>query len=344
MQSLIELYKNWHGSAPKSIDKLSGAGSNRAYFRIIGEDDSTYIGVVGTSVEENNAFLTIANHFHNKHLNVPEVFAASQDNTRYIQQDLGSVALFDAIKRGREASGSYNKEEIELLKKTISLLPELQILGGSGMDWSVCYPQPEFDEMNVMFDLNYFKYSFLKATGIDFNEVRLEYDFRKLATDLVSCSGNAETFMYRDFQARNVMLTSDNEPYFIDFQGGRKGPLYYDVASFLWQASAHYSDELRQMLIDVYYKKLQEVVAVNSWCEVTIPEKEDFHKTLSLFVLFRTLQVLGAYGFRGYFERKPHFINSIPAAIENLRHLSAKDYPYLEHVITQLTSLPQFSL
>ena len=180
-----------------------------------------------------------------------------------------------------------------------------------------------------MFDLNYFKYCFLKTTGTDFHELRLEYDFRQLAADLTSVQADTTTFLYRDFQARNVMLVpSDGEPgarrpFFIDFQGGRKGPIYYDLASFLWQASARYPDELRQRLLDVYYTEAARYMAM--------PTREEFDRRLRLFVLFRLMQVLGAYGFRGHFERKQHFINSIPPAIDSLRHLlAAGDFPYPE--------------
>lgn len=190
--------------------------------------------VSGTSQEEDHAFISIDRHFVQQKLPVPEVLAVSDDEMRYLQTDLGFTSLFDAIKGGREAGGRYNLAEQELLKKTIRALPNLQIRGARGMDWSACYPQPEFDVEGVLFDLNYFKYCFLKPSELDFNEVHLEANFRSLARDLTSESN--EGFLYRDFQARNVMLDKDGNPYFIDFQGGRKGPFYYDIASFLWQA------------------------------------------------------------------------------------------------------------
>jgi hypothetical protein len=188
----------------------------------------------------------------------------------------------------------------------------------------------------VLFDLNYFKYCFLKATEIDFHELKLEADFRLMAKDLTSEPG--DTFLYRDFQARNVMMDHDGNPWFIDYQGGRKGPYYYDVASFLWQASAKYPHKLRRELVYEYYNSLKNYIEV--------PPVRHFVNRLSLFVLFRTLQVLGAYGFRGYFEQKKHFIESIPPAIQNLRELLASStqwhYPYLMEILRQLTELPQF--
>jgi hypothetical protein len=226
--------------------------------------------------------------------------------------------------------------EKQLLVRTIRELPNIQIRGARGLDWSCCYPQPEFDADSVLFDLNYFKYCFLKPTDLDFHELKLEANFRLMAKDLTSEAGNA--FLYRDFQARNVMLSRDNKPYFIDFQGGRKGPFYYDLASFLWQASARYPDRLRRELIAEYYDSLKNYTEV--------PTMQHFTERLSLFVLFRTLQVLGAYGFRGYFERKKHFLESIPPAIENLRELLCQNdfpYPYLVEMLQRLTELPQFA-
>lgn len=197
MQQLIELYKKWSGSAPAKVEKIAGQGSNRQYFRFTASDSSTVIGVVGTSHDENHAFISIDRHFTKRKLPVPHILAVSDDEMRYLQSDTGSTSLFDAIRGGREAGGRYNLAEQELLKKTIRQLPNLQIRGAIGMDWSVCYPQPEFDEDSVLFDLNYFKYCFLKPTELDFHEVRLEASFRRLAKDLTA--EKSESFLYRDF-------------------------------------------------------------------------------------------------------------------------------------------------
>ncbi|GJG67353.1 phosphotransferase [Prevotella lacticifex] len=339
MKQLIDLYKRHYSCEPKDVEELPGQGSNRKYFRLWGDDGSHVIGVIGTSRDENHAFIYLSRHFAKRQLPVPHIIAVSDDETRYLQTDLGTISLYDAIRRGREAGGRYNLHEQELLKKAIRELPNVQIRGARGLDWSNCYPQPEFDMDSVLFDLNYFKYCFLKATELDFHELKLEANFRMLARDLTS--EPTESFLYRDFQARNIMVNKDGNPYFIDFQGGRKGPYYYDVASFLWQASAHYSFKLRRELVYEYYQSLSHYTEV--------PSVRHFAGRLALFVLFRTLQVLGAYGFRGYFERKKHFLDSIPPAIQNLRDILKMDpkifpYPYLMDVLRRLTELPQFTV
>lgn len=338
MQQLIELYKSWSGSEPAGIEQMQGAGSNRQYYRFSDRDGNTVVGVIGTSRDENHAFIALAKHFSEHHLPVPKMLVASADEMCYLQTDLGNRSLFDAVRGGRDAGGRYNLAEKELLKKTIRALPAMQVRGAVGMDWNVCYPQPAFDEDSVLFDLNYFKYCFLKPSELDFHEIKLEASFRRFAKDLTSEA--CETFMYRDFQARNVMLDKGGNPYFIDFQGGRRGPYYYDLASFLWQASAKYPYKLRREFIAEYYDALKQYVEV--------PSTRHFVARLTLFVLFRTMQVLGAYGFRGYFEHKQHFIDSIPPAMDNLRDLlklreDVLPYPYLRDVLIRLTELPQFA-
>ena len=332
----MDLYRSWSGSEPLGVERLPGAGSNREYYRFTCADGKTVIGAIGTSRDENHAFIYLTRHFEQCQLSVPKVLAVSDDELRYLQTDLGRVSLFDAIAGGREAGGRYTLKEQALLKRTIRELPKFQIKGAQDLDFSHCYPQPEFDVNSVLFDLNYFKYCFLKATEIDFHELKLEADFRLFAKDLTSEKG--DFFLYRDFQARNVMLDEEDKPYFIDYQGGRRGPFYYDLASFLWQASAKYPHKLRRDLVAEYYDSLKQYIEV--------PPVRHFVNRLSLFVLFRTIQVLGAYGFRGYFEQKKHFIDSIPPAIQNLRELlelNCFGYPYLMDILRKLTLLPQFA-
>lgn len=262
MEKLIDLYKKWAGEEPADVIKLAGQGSNRQYFRIIGHDGDTVIGVIGTSRDEDHAFVYLAQHFQLRQLPVPQILAVSDDELCYLQTDLGGTSLFDAIKGGRDAGGRYNQKEKELLKKTIRELPNIQIRGARGLDWQNCYPQPEFDVDSVLFDLNYFKYCFLKPTDLDFHELKLEANFRLFAKDLTS--EPMDCFLYRDFQARNIMLDDKGNPYFIDFQGGRKGPFYYDLASFLWQASAKYPFKLRRELVWEYYQSLKHYTEVPS--------------------------------------------------------------------------------
>ena len=328
---LKDLYLSYVGKDADSITELPSSGSNRRYFRLSG--DQTLIGVSGTSPEENQAFLYMARHFREKGLPVPEVYAQSDDDRFYLQEDLGNMLLFDAIEKGRKSS-VFDEEEKRLLHKTIRLLPRVQFVGADGFDFSRCYPQAEFNQRSILWDLNYFKYCFLKATGMDFQENCLEDDFQKMASVLLRNA--SATFMYRDFQSRNVMI-KEGEPWLIDFQGGRKGPVYYDVASFLWQAKARYPEDLRNELLADYMDALRQYMPV---------DETYFLSQLRHFVLFRTLQVLGAYGFRGYFEKKPHFIQSVPFAMDNLRVLLAKDYPeypYLCDILRKLTNLKQFS-
>lgn len=335
-EELKDLFRAYAGCDVESVTRLTAAGSNRVYYRLKFADGRTVVGVVGTNADENRAFLTIGRHLRAAGLPVPEILAVSDSGMCYLLQDLGDDSLFSLMDSARE-SGKYGAEQTGLLEKVMRLLPDIQLRGGDGMDYSVCFPCESFDRRSIFWDLNYFKYSFLKATGLEFHEARLEDDFEKLANVLLA-DAPYDTFMYRDFQARNVMV-KDGEPWFIDFQGGRRGPVEYDVASFLWQARAAYPSELKEHLIDTYIESLSRYRKVDG---------NVFRKGLMHFVLFRTLQVLGAYGFRGYFERKQHFIQSIPAAMVNLRDLldsgvGEHEYPYLVEVLRQLVELPQFA-
>lgn len=318
------------------VELLPKSGSNRCYYRLTSEHRSL-IGVYGEIVRENEAFIYIARHFRLKGLPVPEVYSVSDDVHYYLQEDLGDTSLFDAIKNGRE-SGSFSEQEITLLKNTIRLLPHFQIKGAQDLNFAKCYPVSTFDRRSVMWDLNYFKYCFLKMVLPDFSEPELEDDFENLANKLLF--EPADYFMYRDFQSRNVML-KNGEPYFIDFQGGRKGHLYYDLASFLWQSKAHFSYELRQLLLDEYLDELGKL-------NITIPDRKSFYEHLTYFVLFRQLQVLGSYGFRGMIEGKSHFLESIPSALKNFNEILSEigsDYPYLKDIADQLQAVntPNYS-
>ncbi len=366
--TLKSLFRSKFGVEPESVERLAGAGSSRRYFRLIGRfgfpadangpiGDGTKenvdgffscIGVEGGNVTENQAFVHLAGHFRSKGLNVPQVYAVSGDGRHYLQQDLGTQSLFDAVSDGRAkaqrefrnvwntndhkedisaATETYSPREEGLLLRTISQLPRIQFRGAEGLDFSRCFPVPQMSARSIMFDLNYFKYCYLLATGLEYDESRLQDEFERLASDLLA--EPYDTFMYRDFQARNVMLVGD-EPWFIDFQGGRRGPIYYDVASFVWQASSCFPAPLRERMIDAYLDALQQYRPTG---------REEFMSRLRLFLLFRFMQVLGAYGFRGLYQRKPHFIESIPFALANLRELLAEPfpaYPYLSSLLLEL--------
>lgn len=309
---------------------ITNSGSNRQYIR-----EADCIRVIGTSREENHAFITLARHFEAAGLPVPHVLWVSEDEMEYTQQDLGNTLLFDYIQSGRQ-SGVFSSDERRMLARTMRALAHVQVEGAKGLDWSVCYPVPAFDERSVRWDLNYFKYCYLKLTGIEFLESPLEDDFDTMVDNLLNSPQGSSTFLYRDFQSRNVMI-KDDMPYFIDFQGGRRGPVYYDVASFLWQAKANFPQSLREELIDEYLDELSRVQGSPvQQCDRT------FRETLIHFVLFRTLQVLGAYGFRGLHEHKPHFVESIPFAIRNLKDLFAaheslrQSYPYIYAISNSL--------
>ena len=303
-------------------------GSNRIYTRETDEKGNSVIRVVGTNRDENRAFIYMARHFHALGLPVPEVLWVSEDEMSYTQEDLGDTVLFDHL------------DNISLLERTIRALAHIQVTGARDFDWSVCFPVPAMDERSIRWDLNYFKYCFLKGTKIEFSEPLLEDDFDRLVANLLSAFRSPlSTFLYRDFQSRNVMI-KEGRPYFIDFQGGRRGPTQYDVASFLWQAKANFAPELREKLIGAYLDELKTL-------QPDLVEQE-WRAALPHFVLFRTLQVLGAYGYRGYFERKPHFLQSIPLALKNLRDIlePLKDqYPYVyelaENLINQSVPCPR---
>jgi aminoglycoside/choline kinase family phosphotransferase len=241
MERLLRLYRDWSGSEPASSSLLPLSGSARKYYRMSG-DGGTVIGCIGTNPAENRAFLALDAQFCDHGLHAPAVYGVSPDGMAYLQEDLGDGQLFELLKPAL-ADGSFSREQLDWLHDTMALLPAVQFKVGGGFDWSVCFPDREFNARMVDFDLNYFKYDFLKLTGLEFDEIRLQDDFDRLRADAVDFEG--ETFMYRDFQARNVLI-KDGEPCFVDFQGGRRGPVQYDLASFLWNAGTHFSAALRR--------------------------------------------------------------------------------------------------
>lgn len=320
-------------------------GSNRIYTRETDETGKTIIRVVGTNRDENRAFIYMSRHFSQLGLPVPKVLWVSEDEMSYTQEDLGDTLLFDAIKHGRE-TGNFNEAERTLLERTLRALAHIQIEGARDFDWSKCFPIPAMDERSIRWDLNYFKYCFLKGTKIEFSEPKLEDDFDRLVFNLLARESSGlstfdfqlSTFLYRDFQSRNVMI-KEGKPYFIDFQGGRKGPTQYDVASFLWQAKANIPAALREELIDAYLDELEKIEISTHHSPIT--NRDSWKESLKHFVLLRTLQVLGAYGYRGYFERKPHFLESIPNALINLEEIFTQN-PELQQEYPTLFLLSKY--
>lgn len=338
MDRLYRLFEQKYGTRPSVMCPLTGSASPRLYYRM-SDAEVSCIGVIGTDKKENEAFVALAEHFGSKGINVPEVYAVSEDFMAYIQEDLGGEVLYDRYVKAR-STGEGLEEVEELLINTMSLLPKVQIEGASDLDFAKCHPQQCFKVRSALFDLNYFKYCFLKPVGLEFHEMLLQDDFEKFAEDLAACGltdgENAiPAFFYRDFQSRNIML-KDGEPYFIDFQGGRCGPIYYDVASFIYHARAGYDEALKERMLDAYLQSLSKYINV---------DREDFVEKLRLFRLFRCLQVLGAYGFRGWVEKKANFVVTIPEAVKSLAELLEQpfeDYPYMMEVLKEMVSLPRF--
>lgn len=291
-------------------ERIAQSGSNRIYTRLFLSDGTTLMGVYNDDVKENEAFFTFTDFFYREGINVPQLLTVSDDRQYYLLSDLGDETLFSYLSRRKEECGGELPEDVvNYFKAALRELVHIQLCGRKNFDFSVCYPREAFDRQSMQWDLNYFKYFFLKVAYIPFDEQKLEDDFQTLMDYLTQTE--SDFFLFRDFQSRNIMI-KDKDVYFIDYQGGRKGALQYDVASLLFQARAGLSDELREQLLEYYLQELQQQLDVDA---------DDFRSRYYGFVLIRALQVLGAYGYRGYFERKTHFLKSIPPAVENLRYL-----------------------
>lgn len=306
---LGELYYAEFKLKPEIISALPGAGSNRRYYLLSDESGQKVVGTIGENRQENDAFINLSRHFRKKGLTfIPEVLSCSSDGMAYFQTYAGNQAVFDLIAAGRKC-GDFSDEETSLLERTLILLPHLQFRGSESLDFSVCYPQESMNTRMIRWDLNYFKYCFLKPSGLPFDEVALQNDFDLLEKELLAGEPRWTTFIHRDFQSRNIMVAGNGRLSVIDFQGGRRGPVAYDVASFVWQAKANIPAGLKQSLIRVYVEEASKFNDFNIL---------DFNRELPLCVLFRVLQTLGAYGFRGWVEKKAHFLESIDAGIMNL--------------------------
>src|SRR4030088_3580755 len=309
MNILNRLFEERFRAPVTHVHPLQGqlGGSGRQIIRISNETN-TAIGIVYGVREENVAFLEFSKHFRKHGLPVPEIYGEDLDHGVYLEEDLGNSTLYEFLSKNREA-GTIAPPVVEAYRKVVALLPRFQVEAGRDANYEVCYPIGSFDRQSVAWDLNYFKYYFLRLAGVPFNEQALEDDFGRLTDFLMTAE--RQYFLYRDFQSRNIVLR-DGQPYFVDYQGGRKGALQYDIASLLFDAKADLPPELRQQLLGDYLDALSGFIAL---------DREAFLQHYYAYVYIRIMQALGAYGFRGFYERKAHFLQSVPYALKNLRWL-----------------------
>jgi len=310
MDVLRRLFEQHFQSPPERVMPLQGqlGGSGRVIVRLAGARH-TAIGIIHSVREENVAFLEFSRHFRRHRLPVPEIFAEDLSNGAYLEEDLGNTTLFEFLSANRSGR-DIAPQVVEAYREVVAVLPRFQVEAGRVLNYKVCYPRASFDRQSIAWDLNYFKYYFLRLAAIPFNEQALEVDFTRLTKFLLGA--DHDYFLYRDFQSRNIMLR-DGHPWFVDYQGGRKGALQYDIASLLFDGKADLPPDLRQQLLDDYLDCLAGSVDL---------KRDAFMEHYYAFVYVRILQALGAYGFRGFYERKPHFLESVPYALKNLRWLA----------------------
>ncbi len=307
---LVRLYREHFGATPVAVLELPADGSSRTYFRLVGTDWQTAIGAIGPDHDENRAFLSFSRSFHGAGLPVPTIYGADEASGVWLEEDLGDTTLFDALVEARDREQqAFPDSMVGIYRRVVEVLPRFQVEGGKVIDYSVAYPRAAFDRQSIVWDLNYFKYHFLKLAHIPFNEGRLEEDFDRLATFLLQTG--TDYFLYRDFQSRNIMLR-DGAPWFIDYQGGRRGAPQYDIASLLYDAKADVPEPVRAMLLEHYMDALGAYVAI---------DRDAFRERYRGYVLVRIMQALGAYGYRGFFERKPRFLQSVPYAARNIARI-----------------------
>ena len=309
MDALKRLFEEHFHTPVVRVQPLQGqlGGSGRKIIRLASEK-ATAVGILYDVREENVAFLEFSRHFRRHGLPVPEIYAEDLNHGAYLEEDLGDTPLFEFLSKNRNGE-DIAAQAVEAYRRVVAVLPRFQVEAGRDLNYKVCYPRGSFDRQSIAWDLNYFKYYFLRLAGIPFNEQALEHDFGRLTKLLLSA--DRDYFLYRDFQSRNIMLR-EGQPYFLDYQGGRKGALQYDVASLLYDAKADLPPELRQQLLDHYLDTLGGFVDL---------KRDVFLQHYYAYVYIRIMQALGAYGFRGFYERKAHFLQSVPYALKNLRWL-----------------------
>ena len=304
MEEIQKVFEQFSKEPITRIDRLPQAGSERHYFRLH-TAKNTYIATYGANIKENAAFIYFSYQFQQQQLSTPQILYCSADNKIYFQQDFGDVSLLNQLEENGFSDPIYL-----LFKKSLQQLAQLQVKGDEVIDYSKCLTNSEFGKQAILADLLYFKYYFLDALRRPYDKQKLLNDFDVLS-DFLSQT-EYKYFMFRDFQSRNIMVTPDSEVHFIDYQGGMKGAPQYDVASLLWQAKANLPDQWKQLLLEDYIDAFEKLV--------NRPVDRDlFRSQYNGYVLIRLLQVLGAYGFRGLFERKAHFLTSIPLALQNLQ-------------------------
>jgi aminoglycoside/choline kinase family phosphotransferase len=313
MEVLSKLFEQHFHSPVMRVQPLQGqlGGSGRKIIRLSSEKLSA-IGILYDVREENVAFLEFSRHFRRRGLPVPEIYAEDLSHGAYLEEDFGSTTLFEFLSDHRNGA-TIAPEAVEAYRKVVAVLPRFQVEAGRDLNYKVCYPRASFDRQSIAWDLNYFKYYFLRLAGIPFNEQALERDFSRLTKLLLSAS--RDYFLYRDFQSRNIMLRkslNEDQPFFLDYQGGRKGALQYDIASLLYDAKADLPPDLRQQLLDHYLHSLSGFLDL---------DRSAFMQYYYAYVYVRIMQALGAYGFRGFYERKEHFLQSVPYALKNIRWL-----------------------
>lgn len=328
---LLQLFTDHFGIAADGFELLPHSGSYREYARISAGENSV-IGAYNADIKENKAFLAFSEQLAASGVPVPAIYAVGSDQTIYLQQDLGTTTLFDFLTTVRKSQG-FSRTIIDEYRKVLEILPRIQVEGGKQIDYSVCYPRAAFDQQSMLWDLSYFKYYFLKLARIPFDEQLLEDDFQRFSNYLLSA--DSHFFLYRDFQSRNIML-QNGKVFFIDYQGGRKGALQYDLASLLYDGKADIPREVRTELFNYYLEQLENFIPVDRY---------EFTRYYRGFVIIRILQAMGAYGFRGFYEKKEHFLKSIPYALDNLSYLLGRldipvDIPELTRVLNAVAGSP----
>jgi aminoglycoside/choline kinase family phosphotransferase len=309
MDILRRQFEQHFGSAAQQVEPVHGGlgGSGRTILRLSNGQCSA-IGVSNDVRAENVAFLEFSRHFRRHGLPVPEIYAEDLDAGAYLEEDFGETTLFDFLREHR-AGAEVKPDVVQLYRRAVEVLPRFQVEAGRDLNYKLCYPRASFDRQSIAWDLNYFKYYFLRLAKVPFHEEALEKDFSRLTKFLLGA--DREYFLYRDFQSRNIMVR-EGQVYFLDYQGGRRGALQYDIASLLFDAKGDLPPELRAQLLEHYLDALAGTIKL---------DRAAFLHHYYAYVYVRIMQALGAYGFRGYYERKPHFLESVPYALRNVRWL-----------------------